>query len=110
MVPHVELLLDEMGHPLTSPDFSAKAILGGASLEQGWELLEMCYRQARFSPFTRTGDESFLALLVCDFHPFADRGLADRERFGDFIVRPPVAFEFQSAKTPNLAPVGACLL
>lgn len=47
----------------------------------------------------------YAPMLVGHFHPLAHSDFANTESFGNFLMRPSIAFKLQSAEAPNLSPI-----
>lgn len=102
---HAELLLHELHGARAGPDVPAEAVVLGAVLEQGRELLELLGREFRPCAGSFAAAQRIGAVLAGGAEPLADGAWGDVEGAGDVDAAPALLVEVIRAQAAVLFPV-----
>ncbi len=108
MIGDTKLQADDGGDPTAGPEFPAKAVGGGASLQQCGQVGQLLGRQPPRGPRWRPTPERPGTDVAGAFHPLTDRTRADPQRLGHLALGPALLLEVPGLEPSGFFPVGRC--
>ena len=99
---------DDGGDSTAGPQFSAKAVGGGALMQQGGQAGQLLGRQPPRGPRWWPTPERLGTDGAGPCHPLTDRALADPQRRGKLALRPALLLEVPGLESSGFFPGVRC--
>jgi hypothetical protein len=106
MIGEAKFQAEDGGDARAGPEFSAKAVGGGAPMQQGGQAVQLLGRQPPRSPGVRPTPECLGTHGAGPGHPLTDRALADPQSLGHLALRPALLLEGPSSEPSGFLPIG----
>jgi hypothetical protein len=108
MIGDTKFQADDGGDSTAGPQFSAKAVGGGALMQQGGQAGQLLGRQPPRGPRWRSAPERLGAGFPGPLHPLTDRALADPHGHSNLALRPTLLLEVPGLQAPGFLPGVRC--